>query len=238
MLRSLELCLQMDVALRVTIQMRRSKSRSLDPAWITPLTSVSTITEPGNGAVNGVGNGGGKGGGNGGENGDGNGGENGGGNCGGNGGGNGDGNGGGNGGSRGRGDGSGGGNCNDNGGGSGGGNIYVSPSPPVDDPLSSFDSNGSSFSSSSSTDDDAEPTSSPEADDPIWVAAHHLNYVRREHIFFYSDRVEIMLCDGRGNCATPGHMVVYDGRAMMMKSYCAGLLLLKKDMTCKRMRRR
>lgn len=29
-----------------------------------------------------------------------------------------------------------------------------------------------------------------------------------------------VMCDGHGNCATAGHIVVYKERPMMMKSYC------------------
>lgn len=34
-------------------------------------------------------------------------------------------------------------------------------------------------------------------------------------------RRRVVLCDSGESCATPGHVVVWKGTAMMMKSYCA-----------------
>ncbi|KAI0558998.1 hypothetical protein FGB62_172g02 [Gracilaria domingensis] len=53
------------------------------------------------------------------------------------------------------------------------------------------------------------------------IAAHHLDAHRKQNALLYSNDVNAyVLCDPDNNCATDGHMVLFEGRAMMMKSYC------------------
>lgn len=42
----------------------------------------------------------------------------------------------------------------------------------------------------------------------------------REELVFEEDSMAAVLCDVDGSCATAGHVVVFRGRAMMMRSYC------------------
>lgn len=42
----------------------------------------------------------------------------------------------------------------------------------------------------------------------------------RDKLVFGEHRESKVLCDVNESCATRGHIVVYEGRAMMMKSYC------------------
>ena len=54
------------------------------------------------------------------------------------------------------------------------------------------------------------------------VAVHHLNeegVIKYKHVFD-ADRLAVVLCDENNSCATPGHMVSFRGKGMMMRSYC------------------
>lgn len=62
------------------------------------------------------------------------------------------------------------------------------------------------------------------------IAASALQNMRREDLVFDEDRFASVLCDSSGSCATPGHMVVFKGRGMMMKSYCAIVRCQKRQM--------
>lgn len=57
-------------------------------------------------------------------------------------------------------------------------------------------------------------------DDAVCIGSHSLGHISREELVFEKDVVAHVLCDVDGSCATAGHMVVYKGRGMMMKSYC------------------
>lgn len=46
-------------------------------------------------------------------------------------------------------------------------------------------------------------------------------YERRE-LVYDEHRFAKVLCDAQGNCATKGHMVVFQDAPMMMSTYCAG----------------
>lgn len=71
---------------------------------------------------------------------------------------------------------------------------------------------------------EAEISSSPEPSEdvePVCVDARLLAHLPARDLVFRTARSARVLCDVHGNCATRGHMVVYQGRAMMMRSYCA-----------------
>lgn len=66
-----------------------------------------------------------------------------------------------------------------------------------------------------------EPTDALDEDDPVCVDAVALmKHLTIDDLVFEKHRRAAVLCDANGNCATPGHMIHFEGRAMMMKSYC------------------
>lgn len=67
--------------------------------------------------------------------------------------------------------------------------------------------------------DDGAPNC-PLPEEGACIAADALRHVPVEQLVYRPHRRAAVLCDEEGNCATPGHMVVYKGEAMMMKSYC------------------
>lgn len=54
----------------------------------------------------------------------------------------------------------------------------------------------------------------------VCIAVHSLKHLSREDLVYEQDVSAIVLCDDKNSCATPGHIVHYKGRAMMMKTYC------------------
>lgn len=52
------------------------------------------------------------------------------------------------------------------------------------------------------------------------IAAYHLCDLQRSELVYKNHRRTGVLCDAHNNCATPGHMVVYENHSMMMISYC------------------
>lgn len=83
----------------------------------------------------------------------------------------------------------------------------------------------SSFTAPSSDDDmgfvetSLGPSQTP-VESSICVDAEALEHLPRDELVFRSHSRALVLCDKQGSCATPGHMVVFGGRAMMMKAYC------------------
>lgn len=58
-------------------------------------------------------------------------------------------------------------------------------------------------------------------DEPVCVAVSSLvQHLSVQDMVFDSHRTASVLCDEKENCATPGHIVEYRGRLMMMKTYC------------------
>jgi len=53
------------------------------------------------------------------------------------------------------------------------------------------------------------------------VDARALEHLPPSELVFPKHKTSRVLCDMAGSCATPGQMVRYEGRGMMMKSYCA-----------------
>ncbi|PXF41900.1 hypothetical protein BWQ96_08352 [Gracilariopsis chorda] len=64
-----------------------------------------------------------------------------------------------------------------------------------------------------------EPSASPKSESSC-IAVQHLQHVPSEQLLFSTHVRARVLCDRHQNCATPGHVVQFDGRPMMMKSYC------------------
>lgn len=88
----------------------------------------------------------------------------------------------------------------------------VTPSPMTPSPSST----SAAGENSDSDDSDGDPT-----EDPICVDAKLLSHLTADQLVFPKHRRTSVLCDSFGSCATPGHVVVHNGRPMMMKSYCA-----------------
>lgn len=63
----------------------------------------------------------------------------------------------------------------------------------------------------------------------VCIAVDSLSSFAETSLVFPAHRRASVLCDGHGNCATPGHMVVYRSTAMSMASYCG-----QKDVFCTR----
>lgn len=57
----------------------------------------------------------------------------------------------------------------------------------------------------------------------VCVDAAALAGMKRDKLVFAEHRLAEVLCDGNGSCATAGHMVVFEGRTMMMRTYCAAM---------------
>lgn len=60
-------------------------------------------------------------------------------------------------------------------------------------------------------------------DEYVCVDASALDHLRREELVYAEHVMARVLCDAQGACATPGHVVRFNGRAMMMRSYCAAV---------------
>lgn len=57
-------------------------------------------------------------------------------------------------------------------------------------------------------------------EDPACIDAEALTHFESHHLVYPRHQVRPVLCDSHGSCATPGHIVVYQEKAMMMASYC------------------
>lgn len=54
----------------------------------------------------------------------------------------------------------------------------------------------------------------------VCIEVEALRHLPPEVLLYEKDRLARVLCDRNGSCATPGHMVRYRRRAMMMEGYC------------------
>ena len=54
----------------------------------------------------------------------------------------------------------------------------------------------------------------------VCIGVHHLGKFEKRDLVFSNHRLTRVLCDVKDSCATPGHMVLYRGKGMMMRSYC------------------
>ncbi|KAI0567359.1 hypothetical protein FGB62_3g363 [Gracilaria domingensis] len=59
-----------------------------------------------------------------------------------------------------------------------------------------------------------------DAEDEVCVDAQALSHLPVHELVYKTHRTAYVLCDAQQSCATPGHVVVFNGRAMMMKTYC------------------
>ncbi|CAN8075631.1 unnamed protein product [Agarophyton chilense] len=65
------------------------------------------------------------------------------------------------------------------------------------------------------------PNASPIAQaSDVCIAVHSLQHLAGSELMYARHRLARVLCDSNLSCATPGHVVVYQGSPMMMDSYC------------------
>lgn len=86
-----------------------------------------------------------------------------------------------------------------------------SPSAPLPPSLSASPAPTASISFEASPDT---------TEDGICIDAKALRHFTSDQLVFQKHARAIVLCDKNESCTTPGHMVVYRGAAMMMRSYC------------------
>lgn len=63
-------------------------------------------------------------------------------------------------------------------------------------------------------------SSDTDISEEVCVGIAHIAHLPRSRLVFPEHRRASVLCDPFGTCATPGHMVLFEGRAMMMRTYC------------------
>lgn len=56
--------------------------------------------------------------------------------------------------------------------------------------------------------------------DTVCVSVEFVSHLPADELVFKSHRRASVLCDANNSCATPGHLVEYNGIPMMMKTYC------------------
>lgn len=61
----------------------------------------------------------------------------------------------------------------------------------------------------------------PFSNEGVCVDATALNHLDRQELVFRDHILTFVLCDKAGSCATPGHLVEWNGKGMMMKTYCS-----------------
>lgn len=55
----------------------------------------------------------------------------------------------------------------------------------------------------------------------VCISVRHLQHLSSSELVFAGHRRASVLCDARGSCATPGHIVVYQSRPMTMHRFCS-----------------
>lgn len=58
------------------------------------------------------------------------------------------------------------------------------------------------------------------SDNRVCIDVQALHGFKRRELVFETHQQARVLCDKYGSCATPGHVVLFHGRGMMMRSYC------------------
>lgn len=75
------------------------------------------------------------------------------------------------------------------------------------------------------------PNASPTAQtSDVCIAVHSLTHLSQRDLVYARHRLARVLCDLRGSCATPGHIVLFRGVPMMMNSYCEAVTCVAKIM--------
>ena len=58
------------------------------------------------------------------------------------------------------------------------------------------------------------------SDGGVCIGMHHLQHLDQSSLVYNRHRLARVLCDVNNSCATPGHMVRFNGSPMMMQTYC------------------
>lgn len=99
----------------------------------------------------------------------------------------------------------------------------ITPSPSKSPGASTTVSPSPSSSVGSSPTPSKTPTSSPSpsrSPSAVCIDVRMLDHLPRNTLVFEEHRLAVVLCDDTGSCATPGHIVMWRGKAMMMRTYC------------------
>lgn len=64
------------------------------------------------------------------------------------------------------------------------------------------------------------PTMTMEAESEVCVEVGALSHLRPSELVYNRPRRAVVLCDKFGSCATPGHVIMWQGSAMLMHTYC------------------
>lgn len=54
----------------------------------------------------------------------------------------------------------------------------------------------------------------------VCIGTKHLGEFNQDELVFDEHQMANVLCDNAGSCATPGHIVIWEGQGIMMKTYC------------------
>ena len=65
-----------------------------------------------------------------------------------------------------------------------------------------------------------DPSPEPSTEDEVCIGANALTHLPMDELVYSEHRRSRVLCDVKGSCATAGHMVVWNGKGMMMRKYC------------------
>lgn len=105
--------------------------------------------------------------------------------------------------------------------------VGVPSPPPSDSTESGVEGSDDGEVSSSPIDEDVvvevvtDPPEEPAAtQEPDCIDASALDHLDSGELVYERHVVRRVICDAHGSCATRGHIVVYQGRGMMMKTYC------------------
>lgn len=93
-------------------------------------------------------------------------------------------------------------------------------STPTPSPTSVASANESGGDQNDENDDNDGDDDDDDEDEEVCVSVDVLSSYTPEELVFPTHRRASVLCDIYDNCATPGHMVLYQERPMMMKTYC------------------
>lgn len=99
---------------------------------------------------------------------------------------------------------------------------------PTPDPIVEDNASPPASDMAPNTTDTTSPTDRPrplnnnkdDDDDPVCIDADALSHLSVSELVYNSHRRASVLCDRFGSCATPAHLVVYDGDVMTMRQYC------------------
>lgn len=62
------------------------------------------------------------------------------------------------------------------------------------------------------------------------IDAEMLEHLEDKELVFAEHKRKKVLCDLKGSCATPGHVVIWNGKVVMMRTYCRDVQCVWKAM--------